>query len=402
MVAKTIPSFVVLFFWTLIPASSLPAQVFLDFTNFQTRLDELAANAGVTNFNSVETDSIQAGIKTNLETMYSGFTGLAFTEVDPGGSRPDLVFGLEGGGLGVADHIDFLNRDVNDRARVFTAQFDFVLDEFSGSTDRSDQLDQLTAALSGTAAHELGHNLGLRHHDAFGDQTYEGTATNTGDEEDTHVMATGSTGLGESGRETIRTFSTHSKVKLAYAAETLAGGSLAPITESGEFGGTIASAFEVDFEAIPVANRFGEVIVGTLATDDDEDVFEVDLEAGSVFTIDVNNDYSSGFPSDALDTVVELLDSSGTVLFTNDDTSYGFSEFGDGTVRSTDSVLFNVGIATAGSYFVRLRSFNASDSGDYQLLLHTDMIAAVPEPAGAGMFLLGGLICLTRRRRSAG
>jgi len=380
--------------------STLSGQVFLDYTDFQARLDELTTSAGVTAFDAGEVATIQAGIKSDLEAAYAGFDGLSFTEVDPGGARPDLVFGLTGSGLGVADHIDFLNQVVNDRARIFTAEFTFVLDEFSGSTNRSTQIEQITAALAGTAAHEFGHNLGLRHHDAYGSLTYEGTAVNTGNEEDTHVMATGSTGLGEVGRETLRTFSTNSLVKIAYADTTLAGGNPTAVVEGADIGGTTGTAMSVDLEAIPVANRFGEVIVGTLATDDDEDMFSVELAAGSLFTVDVNNDFGSGVGFDSLDTVIDFLDTSGSVLFTNDDTLYSTTEFGAGTTRSTDSAFYNINIATAGTYFVRLRSFSASDSGDYQLLLHTDMFTAVPEPTSAGLLLLGGVFCLIKRRRT--
>ena len=385
-------------FW---PAAALgQGTVFLDYTNFETRLGELAGSAGVDNFSASEVTTLKAGIKTNLETMYAGFDGITFTETDPGGTRAELVFGLTGGGLGVADHIDFLNRDLNDTGRVFTASFTFIVDEFSGSTNRSAQLNQLTAALSGTAAHELGHNLGLRHHDAHGNLQYEGNAISTGGNEDLRVMATGSTGLNETQRETLRDFSVNSLVKLAYADQTLLAGNPTALNEVGDAGDTRFDAQVVDFETIPVANRFGEAIIGVLDSNSDVDVYEVELAANSLFTIDINNDYASSVNNDFVDTIIALLDDDGNIIYSNDDTLYTSTQFGAGSRRSTDSILYNVDILTAGTYFVQVGSFNASGSGDYQLLLHTDMLAAIPEPSSATLCCIALTGCLARRRRT--
>ncbi|MEM9940747.1 MAG: hypothetical protein AAF939_04085 [Planctomycetota bacterium] len=373
--------------------------VFLDYSNFETRLSELASSAGVDNFSAAEVTSIRAGIKTNLETMFSQFDGISFTESDPGGARPELLFGLEGGGLGVADHIDFLNVAIQDTARVFTAQFGFVVDEFSGGNNRSDQLSQLTAALSGTAAHELGHNLGLRHHDAHGDLTYEGTPVNTNGVEDTRIMATGSTGLSEAGREVIRDFSVNSLVKLAYANQTLLSGNPQAANEVGDAGDTIADAQVVDFETIPVANRFGEVIIGSIDSNNDVDLYEVQLAANSVFTIDVNNDVIATTFFRNFDNEIALLDDQGNVLYSSTDTFYSTTQFGAGDGRDFDGVLYNVNIFDQGTYYVRINSQGGSSFGDYRVLMHSNLLAAtIPEPSSA-LFCLSALSCILGRRR---
>lgn len=383
----------------LAPLSAEADIVFLDFDDFDVRMSELSANAGIDNFSAAELTQLQDGITAGVSSIFNDFDGLSFTQTDPGGTRSVINFGLSGGGLGVADHIDFLNQVVNDTARVFSAQFGFIVDEFSGSTDRAEQISQLTAALTGTAAHELGHNLGLRHHDAFSDVEYDGSGSvAAGGSQNTHVMATGSTGLGELGRETFRDFSVNSLVKLAYAEGTLADNPEA-LFEAGDAGDTLGTATFVDFEAIPVANQFGEVIIGQIDSSSDVDFFEVRLEAGSVFTVDVNNDYASGIPNEFLDTILALFDSNGVQIGINDDTFYSSTQFGDGTRRDTDSLLYNVSIAETGSYFVRLTPFG-SDSGDYQLLMHTNMMSAVPEPSSLAMLaLIGGLGLGHRRRR---
>ena len=121
--------------------------VYLDFANFGARMNDLAASAGITPFAPTELTQIRNNIQTGLATSYRGFTGFTFTQTDPGGSRPVINFGLTAGAgsLGVADHIDFLNLAPNDTARVFSGNFGFTVNEFSGSTDRADQISQLSA-----------------------------------------------------------------------------------------------------------------------------------------------------------------------------------------------------------------------------------------------------------------
>ncbi len=395
IVGGVLPLFVLLI---CVCTSDLKAQVFLDFDEFDDRLNELASAVGITSFSAAEISGIQSTIESSLESSFADFSGITFSDVDPGGVRSELIFGDIGGGLGVAQHIDFLNRDLNDTAFVFSGNFGFIVDEFSGSTQRADQIMQLSAAISGTAAHELGHNLGLRHHDAHGNLVFEGATINTGGDEDLRLLSTGSTGLSEMQREQTRDFSINSQVKLAYANTSIVSGNPTALLEDGDAGDTLATAQAITFEEIPVADRFGEVIIGELEVDADVDLFEVQLVGGSQFTIDVNNDFSSGFNNDPVDTVISLLDDSGNVLFTNDDTLYSATEFGTGTLRSTDSVLYNVGIVDTGTYFVQIESFGASDSGDYQLLLHSDQLFAIPEPTG-GLLILGALGCVAARRR---
>jgi hypothetical protein len=409
--------------WTLAVLGSLSvltqnesvqaAPVFLDFSSFDTRLGELATSAGVTGFSAAEVTTIKGGIKTGLETTFTSFTGLSFTEIDPGGTRAVINFGLTAspGFLGVADHIDFLNRVIGDTARVFSANFAFIVNEFSGSTSRATQISQLTAALGGTAAHELGHNLGLRHHDAHGDLTYDGTPAIivTGGDEDTHVMATGSTGLSEVGRETARDFSLNSIVKLEYAAGTLTSNPTS-IAEAGDAGSTAATAQTLVLDSLPVSGRVGEVVLGTIGSTTDVDVFRIDNVTGTL-TADINIDYNTGNALfNNVNLSLDILDSTFTVIASNDvgrytTTTFGEVGFGGGTFGDGfDPVLYNVVIAT-GTYYIRVRKEVAdSDTGNYQLLIHTDQAETVviPEPSSLLLLAMGGLgLCVTglRRRR---
>ncbi|WP_068135405.1 PEP-CTERM sorting domain-containing protein [Roseimaritima ulvae] len=381
------------------------AGVFVDFTNFDSRMTELAVSAGVTGFNAGELSTLETGIVSVLENAYQDFIGLSFSTVDPGGTRPVVTFGTAAspGSLGVANHIDFLNRVSGDTARVFSANFDFVVDEFSGNNNRAEQISQLTAALGGTAVHELGHNLGLRHHDAYGDLTYTGSPINTGGVQNGNWMATGSTGLGEQGRQVPRTFSTNSLVKLAYAEGTLDNNPVA-VQEAGDAGDSIGSAMAVSFETIPVANRFGEVVIGEISTSSDIDFYAVQLAANSLFTADINVDYAAGFPFDNVNTTLSLFDMAGNQLATDDVSVYSGNTFGSGGFGDGfDPALFNVNIATAGTYYVQVAS-EGSDIGDYQLLMHTNSSThMVPEPSSIVLFgmFAGTVCCSVRRRRSA-
>ena len=156
------------------------------------------------------------------------------------------------------------------------------------------------------------------------------------------------------------------------------------------------------FESIPVADRFGEVVIGTINLNTDVDLYEFRLRAGSVLTVDVNNDYDDGSSPDPINLLMEILDENGDVMFTSDNTLYSTTEFGAGTTRDGDPVIYNADIHATGTYYVRLFAQGLDDTGDYQLLIHTDMFIAIPEPSTAiGLLLVGcALAGVGRRRRN--
>ena len=361
--------------------------VFMDYSGFSTRLDELTSSAGISPFTTTEQESIKSGILSSLQTSFAGFD-ISFSETSPGGSFPRLWFGDTGGGFGVADHIDFRNKDNSDLARVFTAEFDSFIE--SGEP-RSQQINELTMSLAGTSAHELGHNFGLRHHDSYGDQdlVYTGSPINTGGLQNTHVMATGSTALDETGRETQRSFSEHALVKLSFA-EGLSSTVPATIIEGADFGDDTAAAMPLTFTNLALVSRSAVNVAGQINNNTDADVFSFSLEAGSRFTADINLDYPDSIPFNNVDTFMELIDTNGTTVFASDDvTSYDGDTFGSGgSGDGFDPWLINVPIADSGTYYLRI-SPESPDSGDYELLIHTDPQATTVDPDFSGDGQLG-------------
>ncbi|MCA9038424.1 MAG: pre-peptidase C-terminal domain-containing protein [Planctomycetaceae bacterium] len=379
----------------MVSADHLQAGViYVDFSSFQTRLNEATAAAGVSSFTAAETSTIKSNILTQLSTIYSDFTGLSFSDSAVGTVFETLTYSIfDGtpGSLGVADSIDWLNTVGAQTARVFTNNFGFTLE---GSDARAVQIDEISTALAGTGAHELGHNLGLRHHDAYGDLSFAGTPVATGGLQNSNIMATGSTGLDELGRETLREFSTHSKVKLAYAAGTLPLNPTAS-SEFGDAGNLISTAQGLMLNEISVAGRYADVVNGFLSSGD-SDFFELDLTAPGFLTADINNDGIS-----STDTIISIFDSSMNLLGSNDDTFYSTTSFGSGSFRDSGSILTNVAINTAGKYYVEVKGFGGG-GGNYSLLVHTDAIgsAAVPEPGSLTLtcMMMGGFGVWRKRR----
>src|SRR5439155_16616931 len=82
--------------------------VFLDYTNFQTRLNQMTTAAGVTNLSAAEITTVQSGIMSKIGTIYSGFT-ISFTQTLPTGNHETVTFGntATAGTFGQAQEIDF-------------------------------------------------------------------------------------------------------------------------------------------------------------------------------------------------------------------------------------------------------------------------------------------------------
>lgn len=360
----------------------LAVTVWLDFgVNFATRLTELAADATVTDFTPGERTQIQNGIATELNRMYAGFD-VGFTFIQPSGSFERLDFdetNADGAaGLSYGD-IDVRNQQPNDVAEIYTRNFAFIVNEYDGVANRAAQLTELTRALAGTAAHELGHNFGLMHQDSFGDVTV-GTsnaagAITTAAAQNNFVMATGGpagTGLTEAGREAQRNFGQLSTVKLEYSANVPLV-PRAPIAETGSVHNTIASAQRLGLDiapVLPVSQVRATYLTGAIGTGAEADFYSFVGRAGDLLTVNTQSEFAyDGVGMNPVNTIITVYGPGGSILYGPlDGSTYGMSSYNSGGTPIEDGELFvNLPLGASGTYAIRVTSAGG-DTGNYNLL----------------------------------
>ena len=379
-------------------ASLAQINVFVDWDDFEIRLNEATTSAGVSNFTAAEVTTIKTNVFNDITSHYSGFS-LNFTETNPGGNYETLVFGLTGSGYGLADSIDFRNLLKTGTGRIFTANFD---DFIESSDARNVQIAELSTSLAGTASHELGHNLGLQHFDPYGIASFTATDFNggyiTGDAQNAHVMATGMTGLTEPEREVYRTFSDLSGVKL-HMAEGVSPNPITVTSEVGSSHSSAATAQHLDLTSVAFASEYddAELLEGFFSG---SDYYSVDLEAGDKILIEVLSEiiYNNDF-----DSLLRFYDTDGTtVMFENDDLEVNSNGVNNGGSYSMDAMLWNLPVETSGRYFIEVDSFGSGDSGNYDMVVAVARFQAIPEPS-AILFLSAvlGSAAMQRRRRSS-
>ncbi len=385
--------------------------VFLNFdADWTTNLNTATTDAGVTDFSASERLLIESNVEGELNSIFSDFL-LTFSSSSPGGDFTTIDFGANtgGGALGSAP-LDRFNLSVNQTANLFANNFDFILDEFSGSTGRTEQISQISSAITGTAAHELGHSVGLHHFHSYGTPAITpANYADTGGAQNAHIIATGSTGLNELGRESNRTLSQwsmlimesagglnpalHGNIGTALASTVLME---EDFLNGGDVGDTVGTAEFLTGIALPIsgyefaANAYSEIDTGS-----DEDMFALTLDAGTL-TAEV---VSAQRWSNSFDTILEIFDTDGTTLLaSNDNARYSGNVYGSGGSGSNDSFLINVELATAGTYYVRVSSVG-SDTGVYNLIVGANL-TAIPEPASGVILLCVGAGIAFRRRRT--
>lgn len=381
-------------------ASKTVAQitVFLDYTGFQTQLNNATSNASVANFNSNEIATIQANILNSLNFVFSSYS-VTFTQSNPGGNFETLQFGVVGGGYGLADRIDFGNVNKNDVGRIFTANFSDFLES---SDSRAQQIFEIGQSLAGTAAHELGHNLGLEHRDPYGMSILPGSnftgGTFTAGIHNQHIMGTGITGLNESEREVQRTLSDLSHVKLEFA-DGVNPNAMSFTAEQAGAHGSVASAQDVVLNDLIIgASGYDKAaaVDGTISVGGQDDFYSVHLNAGERLTVQVISDVISGIND--IDSTLTLFDMNGiTTLVQNDDTSVDGDSMNPGDFTySNDASIYNFLASSSGTYFIQVSANSSSDIGNYFLLLAATTV--VPEPGSALIIALAFAVTISHRR----
>jgi hypothetical protein len=381
-------------------------------------LDKATASAGVTTFTAAERATIESSIMSDLSTIYSGYS-ISFTTTVPGSSPFDAIaFGATSfgfGALGVAP-LDVGNIASGQVASVAPGNFDFILDEFTGSGSRATQIAQISTALAGTGAHELLHSLGGMHHHAYSNPgIHPGTYGATGGLQNLHIMATGPTGLTETGREVLRSLSPWERAMLdvtggaaaAYPTFDNQSAVSSPVTidltEDGAF-----DAGSSLITSMPISLMPGETSGFDLAlvaadidgSPGDVDVFKFFLGTPGTLMAEIFSENRFGSPF-TVDTTLTLLDSTGTPMTMMDDLFYLDDVFGAGVFHENDPFLLNIPIVTPGMYFLSVTgsptpSFPTSPGDAYWLMVGFN---AVPEPGIGFLLALVATPLLVHRRR---
>ncbi|MHC4879724.1 MAG: Calx-beta domain-containing protein [Planctomycetota bacterium] len=351
--------------------------VFLDFDSGTSFFDRP--------FTPAERDEIQ----TLLEADYDPFN-VVFTQTAPTfGQFATIFFNDLGpfsffpGLLGIAvDGIDFRNLMLSDRVFVD------VLNAFPGLTVSSD----IVAASAGTAAHELGHAMGLRHGDSFGPigtgvhnppgpisyaPIFPGPAGAF--ETNMHIMASGaSTGLTLADRLEDRNFGARSAVKLsmfAFEGQVLAE----------QFGthDTVATAQPLTLADLPVPNTepagsmFEGLVfdvdatsmLGRIAVPGEVDVYSFDAQAGDLINIELMSSVFAGNTVPRVTSVIDgrmsITDASGNLI-----PYYSAVATNDDEFETPDSIIIDLMIPADGTYYINVEDMTGTGTGDYELFIY--------------------------------
>jgi hypothetical protein len=269
----------------------------------------------------------------------------AYSHIDIGGNDGDpgqIIFG-------VAEDIDWRNQNPSDSVLVYS-------DEYAlWDSTYFDDYTRLTNALAGTTSHELGHILGLSHHDAFGPvgtSTVPAYTANpfTGGGADTnkHLMATGPTGISKAERASDRSFGDREIWKLDAATGQVA------IWQEGTLHATQLTA-----QAIGGGSTVD--VIGALGAAGEQDWYSFMVRAGTLIDLEVYSARCNRF-TDPVDAYFELYDPTGALILTRDD-YWQYS-------TATDPALLDYMPSQTGTYYLALRGFG-NDTGDYELYFHS-------------------------------
>ncbi len=407
-------------------------------------IDELnqatSSSGGVTNgppsqsqFTSFDRQEIQNNILTDLEQIYDGYN-LNFVTVQPLGAHDVIYLGADnnatgiGGGLFGRASGDLGNLqtrtyptnpdgDPGGVSRVYTGNFNGALEPAFNT--RQESIDEISTSLAGTAAHELGHSFGLFHQNVYSADGISSESINTSGQQNQHLLSTGSTGVNESERESGRTLSPFSRVILDIAGGSQSSGGMALVNNpvlsdiseanGGDAGDTLGTATQLVFSLGESSGAEISFIEADLDnTESDVDVYHFNTTVETTLTSHVFTSRTPGFSN--FDSVLELVDATGTVVGLSDDIGWRGDEFGDisnSVDDDTGSFLVNLTV-DPGDYFLRVSTATtdidaAANVGDSYWLV-TSLVreaAAVPEPSSILLLTVAAMgTPLLRRRKS--
>ena len=423
------------------------------------------ADSVVLDFSGVAWPAFPGKVATDFEDAilgivaadYAEYPWLTFAKGVPAAGDTAIEFGQPAGAgsFGAAWIVDWDNK-LKAQNNIIAANdapgsaIDVFVSGFVGSgAPYTDSFARFTTAVGGTASHELGHGLGLRHFDTYGPSPIPG---NPNPVPDHHIMATGSTGLAGTDRTDYdRAFSEHSRDKLHYLDPANQPARKRPELAPAPYAhSSFATAEPLTIgppDLIPAVGREIMTKVASISAPGEADYYSFFGVAGdriyaNTFSSRLSSSSGLGPNPFPVDTVLALHRPDMVTVALNDDIGYnatssgtpgiGDSEFdaGDGftkdslqlideiywaaedgssadapfTSRSTDSIIIDspsgdyFTLTHTGLWFLEVFPFSSSDTGDYELFVS---IERVPEPstlllAGVGLVTL----LVVRRRRS--
>jgi PEP-CTERM motif len=385
---------------------------------FLTNINSAATTAGfpANYFNAANVTTIENGVQAELGQVYHSFS-IFFTTTQPMGNYTTLQFfntttmPEDDGTLGISNNpngLDWRNQLATNVVDIFPANFSFALT--APAANVAQNVTNLTMALGGTAAHELGHSFGLQHYDSYGDPSVTPTVpfnpanayNNPNGAQNSHLMRTGGTGVSVAQRLTVPTLSTLETAKLEVANNLIANG-FTVTPEQGAAHGTPATAQALTLTHLAISGLNAAVVSAasiSAAGENDYYKFTVPAQSGTI-TLNTIANIGSPIPNPAVDTNLQLYDTNGTnLLASNDDITFNGNTLlnSGGTVYNTDSLILNYPLGP-GTYFADVTGVGGQNTGNYELLV---ALGPIPEPS---TLLLTGVAALAggwwrRRRRS--
>lgn len=322
------------------------------------------------------------------------------TEPDPGGNSWQVVgIGADtepGNRFGRAQDIDTGDADTEDYTRVWATEFH----DAYGTTGGVDgdalappnaTLERWSTAIAGTVAHEAGHNYGLPHGSSA---PRSGTSE---DQQNNHILATGSTGLTDVQRVTRRHFSDTSFESLAYNlglnTKTLSNWDFSNPNDSDATGlkirllstaATLSLTRVYNGSLSPWTNPSLTKQSGTqVFRGTDYNIFDLAFTTGKNWSNGASGNVppgvkfhvGAGVDADAVVYDVILTDSSGDMDLHPRMFGYGF-----GLADDTDD-------AVAGAFIIR---FFAAEDDENDLLIQDFLVRFLPQPISLNQMVEGG------------
>jgi hypothetical protein len=370
--------------------------------DFTARVSEWATARGISQLtpdsggNPGELSQLKANLLTKLQNAFTG-TVVNFTGEQPSDTRFEAVkLGVLSDGVPGAltsrigqSSYDWLNASEQSTGFVFV---DLITRNDPGgkpnfdninlaTLSRADQLRYLENVLSFYIANEVGRGMGLQAADAFGYPSINSTnAANTNGVQFLDFMS-GDPALGFNtasfnGPVTF-SYSPLAKAKLQYG-HWLTKPSLTTIAESGSAHNTIGTAQTLALVNSSTPNqRAGLVRGAAISVGSQVDLYKIAAAAvGDKITAQT---FAAGVYGAPIDTNIRILAADGTVLASSDNTLLGNNSIGQtGTTNvSTDSLVMNYVVATAGDIFVEVTA-KASGTGSYDLMVTNTVINNFP------------------------